>query len=160
LISHPSGIQKFEFADFNYYSDLVSAIKKSKKENKPILVEFTCYACLADRNYEDRIFRSRTVLEKIKCEYVFVRLFVDDRSPFNEAEIYFGNKKAKYFGQIWVRFQQEKVSNVSQPYFALFDSELNIISSEFQNFYLRDPGDFLFWLEGEQINFSKSKFKH
>lgn len=115
--------------------DYFKAIEIAKKENKPVLIDFTGYGCENCRKMEEFVWSEPDVLPLIQNELVLASLYVDDREelPKNEQRsIDMGNgqkKKVKTVGDKWSLFQQVNFNNNSQPHYVLIMSDGRVINS-------------------------------
>lgn len=109
------------------YDDLLN---ESIELKKPLLLYFTGYACINARKIEHYVLSNNTITEKLKNEFHFVNLYVDDRTSLPENEIIkskTNGKLLKYVGQKHSELQTEKFKNNSQPYFVIIDKNGNKI---------------------------------
>jgi len=129
------------------FPDLVQAVEHAHSENKPILIYFTCYGCMSSRKFEDQIISNNEIAALIRDQFIFVQLFVDDKyAVTQQAPVLLNGKRAKNIGSIWSDFEKVLIHSVSQPDFAVVDSNLELISNKFT---YRDgmPQEFKKWLE-------------
>lgn len=61
------------------FSDYEDALAYAKKVNKPVLIDFTGYACANCRKMEEGVWVNNGVLEKLKNDFVIASLYVDDK---------------------------------------------------------------------------------
>jgi thioredoxin-related protein len=109
------------------YDDL---LKKSIELEKPLLLYFTGYACVNGRKIEHYVLSDSSIEERLKNEFYFVNLYVDDKRslPENEhIESKTNGKLMKYVGQKHSELQISKFKNNSQPYFVIIDKNGNKI---------------------------------
>lgn len=109
------------------YDDLLN---ESIELKKPLLLYFTGYACVNARKIEHYVLSDRTITEKLKNEFYFVNLYIDDRTSLPENESIkskTNGKLLKYVGQKHSELQTEKFKNNSQPYFVILDKNGNKI---------------------------------
>lgn len=103
------------------YDDLLNRAIKLKK---PLLLYFTGYACANCRKMEQNVLSDRSIEKRLKNDFYFVNLYVDDRKilPDNERKKSIINGKIiKYIGQKHSELQIRKFKNKYQPYFVLID---------------------------------------
>ncbi|WP_223552330.1 thioredoxin family protein [Aestuariivivens sp. NBU2969] len=108
-------------------------LKKSIELKKPLLLYFTGYACVNARKIEHYVLSSSSITEKLKNEFYFVNLYVDDRKslPENERTKSKTNEKPlKYIGQKHSELQITKFKNNFQPYFVIIDKNGNKIKEQ------------------------------
>lgn len=103
------------------YEDLLN---KSIELNKPLLLYFTGYGCVNCRKMEHSVLSDKSIEEKLKNDFYFANLYVDDRKslPENEWTISKVNGKTiKYIGQKHSELQIIKFKSNYQPYFVIID---------------------------------------
>lgn len=111
------------------FKDLKSGIAYAKKVNKPIMLDFTGYACVNCRKMEEHVWSSPKIDNLIRNDYVLISLYVDDKKALPENEqievnrINGGTRKLTNYGHKWANFQTQFFETNSQPYYVLMDSE-------------------------------------
>jgi thiol:disulfide interchange protein DsbD len=144
----PNGIPTFH----NYDEGLAYA----KKVNKPVMIDFTGYACVNCRKMEERVWPDPKVLAVLNNDVVLISLYVDDKRPLPENEQVVSKitgKVLKYTGQKWSELQILKYKTNAQPYYVLMDhneKDLNKPSA-----YNPDIKTYYNWLQEGVGNFKK-----
>ena len=120
--------------NLNCFKDLKSGIEYAKKVDKPILLDFTGYACVNCRKMEEHVWPLKQVDNAIRENYVLISLYVDDKKvlPDNEQLLVKrtsgkGVRKLINYGHKWAYFQAEYFKTNSQPYYVLYDPNSNEI---------------------------------
>lgn len=118
------------------YKDFDEGLAVAKLANKPILLDFTGWACVNCRKMEENVWSDPKVYELLKNEYILISLYVDDNEKELPKETQFtflkGNGKTKDIktvGDKWATFQVINFKNASQPYYVLMSPELEILNS-------------------------------
>lgn len=119
-------------ANLDCYHDLDAALAQAKTTGKPILVDFTGYACVNCRKMEEHVWPVPAVHSLIDKDYVLVSLYVDDKEELPAAEqrdyttCTGKQKRLVTKGNKWSTLQTETFINNSQPYYVLLspDGEL------------------------------------
>ncbi len=112
----PNGIMVFRDYDLG--------LTYAKKVNKPVMLDFTGFACVNCRKMEERVWPDPQVLSQLKNDVIVISLYVDDKRPLEEKEQITSKitgKKLKYIGQKWSEFQILKYKTNAQPYYVLID---------------------------------------
>ena len=116
------------------FKDLKSGIEYAKKNNKPILLDFTGYACVNCRKMEEHVWPLKKIDNVIRENYVLISLYVDDKKilPENEQLLVTrtrgqGVRKLINYGHKWAYFQAQYFKTNSQPYYVLYDPNSNEI---------------------------------
>ena len=105
------------------YKDYASGLAAAKKLNKPILLDFTGYACVNCRKMEEHVWSDSKVLNLLS-QYVLVSLYVDDKTELPENAQYisaFSGKKIKTVGARWSDFQAEHFGANAQPFYVTWN---------------------------------------
>lgn len=143
----------------NCYKDFDEGVKIAKESNKPILLDFTGWACVNCRKMEENVWSNPTIYNILKNEYVLISLYVDDNEKQLPVEEQFefkktnGNiKKIKTYGDKWSTFQVINFKNASQPYYILMTADLEILNTPQQ---YTDIETYKNWLQKGLENFKQ-----
>ncbi len=143
----------------NAYTDFDAGVKAAKAQNKPIMIDFTGWACVNCRKMEEQVWSYPDIINVLKNDYILISLYVDDRKKLSKEE---GFKFLKPDGRVkeirtvgdkWATFQTINFQNNSQPYYVLVDSEMNLLNKT--TAYTPDSGEYLDWLQTGLKNFKK-----
>lgn len=138
-----------EYSDiFTNYgdTDLVDLLKKANALNKSLIIYFTGYGCVNSRKIEKNILTEDVIYEKLKNQFYFVSLYLDDKKQLADSEQFTSSSTGrliKTIGQKHSNLQIEKFHVNMQPYFAILDSIGNIIATES---YSTDENNFMIFL--------------
>ena len=134
--------------DILAFTDYEKGLAYAKSVGKPVLVDFTGYACVNCRKMEDYVWSDERVLSILKNEIVLISLYVDDKRPLPESEQYVSKetgKKVKSVGNKWSDFQITRYKSNTQPLYVLIDhSEQMLIESVS---YTPDIEEYRDWLQ-------------
>lgn len=131
--------------------DYEAAIALAKKLNKPVLIDFTGWACVNCRRMEENVWTDPEVKKRMLDSFVVVSLYVDERRllPAPAQMVYTtkdgGQKNIITVGDKWATFQSENFSAVSQPQYALVSPEEKILT--FTKGYTPRAAEFSSWLD-------------
>lgn len=131
--------------------DFFKAIDLAKKENKPILIDFTGYGCENCRKMEEFVWSEPDILPILQNDVVLASLYVDDKEELPEAEktkIDMGEgqmKKVNTIGDRWSLFQQVNFNNNSQPHYVLITPDGKVINTPVSGYMPKE--DFKQFLE-------------
>ncbi len=131
--------------------DYFEALDIAKKENKPLLVDFTGYGCENCRKMEEFVWSEPDILPILQNEVVLASLYIDDKEALPESEqtsIDMGNgqkKKIKTIGDKWSLFQQINFNNNSQPHYVLISPDGKVINTPISGYMPKE--DFKAFLE-------------
>jgi thiol:disulfide interchange protein DsbD len=142
------------------YFDFDQALACAKATNKPILVDFTGYACVNCRKMEDNVWGESQVLPHLKDDYIIVSLYVDDRTELPESEWVtstYDGKVKKTLGAKYADYQISRFGMNAQPAYIVLDANNNVLMKD-PYFYNPDPAAFADYLKkGVEIFKSSSK---
>jgi len=139
------------------FNDYDKGMSYAKKVNKPVLLDFTGWACVNCRKMEQNVWPDDQVLNILKNEVVLISLYVDDKRKLVDDEIVESRlkpgKKLKYIGQKWSEFQTIKYKTNTQPFYVLVGSEEENLNTPVG--YTPDTENYLEWLKEGVSNYSK-----
>jgi thiol:disulfide interchange protein DsbD len=147
------------------FKDLKTGIDYAVKVNKPILLDFTGFACVNCRKMEEHIWPLAKVDNVIRNDYVLISLYVDDKKQLPENEQIMvkrttgeGFRKLKNYGHKWAHFQTEFFNTNSQPYYVLLNPDgKKLLTSPVG--YTPDEDDYLSFLECGLESFNSKSIK-
>ena len=122
----------------NCYKDFDEGLKISKELNKPMLIDFTGWACANCRRVEENTWSDPEIFDYLNNDVVLISLYVDDRSLLEEKNVItlrdqYGNSKIlENIGQKWSAFQTLNFNINSQPYYVLVSPDLEILNTPIQ----------------------------
>ena len=116
------------------FKDFDEGLAFAKINNKPILLDFTGWACVNCRKMEENVWSDPKVYELLKENYVLISLYVDDRkelSEENQFKIKLNEnhlKSIETIGDKWSTFQYLNFQTASQPYYVIMNANLEILN--------------------------------
>jgi len=123
--------------DILHFFDYDKGLKYAKEVNKPVMIDFTGWACVNCRKMEQNVWPEPGVLRILKNDVVLISLYVDEKRKLPEAEQYVSpetGKKIKTIGNKWSDFQIKRYQTNAQPYYVLMDhNEENLVKPEDYN---------------------------
>jgi len=132
------------------YKDFEQGYQAALEQKKPMLIDFTGWACVNCRKMEEGVWTDPEVFQYLKESVVLISLYVDDRkdlAPEDRFVFQFPNGRTKEInkvGQKWGTFQNINFNAVSQPFYVLMDTEYNLLQAPIQ---LADKKTYLDWLK-------------
>jgi len=135
----------------NVVNDYEKALQLSKQENKPILIDFTGWACVNCRKMEENVWTDPAVMSFIQNNFILVSLYVDDKAllPVDKRFTYTtktGDKKEiTSVGDLWATFQAENFNQSSQPLYVVMSSDQKLLSNPVG--YTPNATEYLNWLQ-------------
>jgi cytochrome c biogenesis protein CcdA/thioredoxin-related protein len=159
LYSHGSVTSVFE----PLQNDYQQALKLAKEQNKPVLIDFTGWACVNCRRMEENVWPNYVVDSLMRKEFIVVSLYVDERKrlPLPEQITYTtsaGTRKSLVtVGDKWSAFQVENFGATAQPQYAIISPEKVALTRT--KFYTSDADEFAQWLQCGLDAYRKSRTK-
>ena len=132
------------------YKDFEAAREKAKYANKPILIDFTGWACVNCRRVEENIWSNPEVYDILKNKFIINSLYVDDRKKLSPEETFnfkFSDgriKKIRTVGEKWSTFQLQNFNSASQPYYIIIHPNGRILNYPLQ--YTSSVNKYRNWL--------------
>ncbi len=112
------------------YFDYKQAIACSRKQHKPIFIDFTGHGCVNCREMEANVWSDPRVLKILRDKYVILALYVDDKYKLPEDEWVrssYDGKMKKTLGKKDADFQITKFGVNAQPFYVLMDNKGNVL---------------------------------
>ncbi len=142
--------------DIISFLDYDKGMAYAKKVNKPVLLDFTGWACVNCRKMESKVWSDPSVLQILNNKIILISLHVDDKRKLPESEQYISEttgKKIKSIGNKWSDFQIMKYRANAQPYYVLLDHDGNNLNEH--TAYNPDIEEYLAWLREGISNFKE-----
>ncbi|MBP2832978.1 thioredoxin family protein [Aquimarina sp. U1-2] len=146
----------------NAYTDFEEGVKAAQLQNKPIMIDFTGWACVNCRKMEEQVWSYPEIMDILKTKYILISLYVDDRKKLPENEQFKflkpngSVKNIKTIGDKWATFQTVNFENNSQPFYVLIDANMNLLNTT--TAYTPDTTAYLEWLKTGLENFENQIF--
>jgi thiol:disulfide interchange protein len=137
------------------YTDFEDAKAEAIKQNKPLMIDFTGWACVNCRRMEEEVWPISSVNEILKEKYIVASLYVDDNKdlPFEKQfESVVLKKRAVTVGNKWSDLENRAFHNASQPYYVLIDAKNTKILNT-PKAYTPDAGKYTKFLECGLTNY-------
>ena len=137
------------------YKDYDKGVAIAKAANKPILLDFTGWACVNCRKVEENVWSDPEIYKLINEELVLVSLYVDDREPLaNEDQFTIEYTSGRIrnietIGQKWAAFQAINFNSVAQPHYILMMPDGTVLAPPQQ---YTDIPTYLKWLKSGLSN--------
>jgi len=136
---------------FEPLRDYEIALEKARKEKKPVLIDFTGWACVNCRRMEEAVWTNPAVDSLMRNEFVVVSLYVDEKRklPIQQRMLFKakdGNEKSIVtVGDKWSNFQIENFNASSQPQYAIISPTEKALTKT--KGYTPGAGEFADWLQ-------------
>lgn len=134
------------------FHDYDDAIEYARLVEKPLVIDFTGYACVNCRQMESNVWSDKEIKSILKDDVILVSLHVDATKKLPKEERYETTmagrvKKVVTEGDKWMVFQANTYGTNSQPYYVFLDNDENAL---IENANYQDYGTvalFKDWLE-------------
>jgi len=138
------------------FHDYNKGMAFAKKEGKPVLLDFTGYACVNCRKMEELVWSDPKVLGVLNNDVVLISLYVDDKKELPESEQYVSEttgKKIKTIGNKWSDLQIKTYKANAQPFYVIVDH--NSVNLTEPSAYNPNIEEYYVWLQSGIKNFKK-----
>jgi thiol:disulfide interchange protein DsbD len=138
------------------FHDYNKGMEFAKKAGKPVLLDFTGYACVNCRKMEELVWSDSKVLGVLKNDLVLISLYVDDKKELPENEQYVSEttgKKIKTIGNKWSDLQIKTYKANAQPFYVIVDHKSANLTEP--SAYNPDIENYYNWLNKGIENFKK-----
>ncbi|MEO5684965.1 MAG: cytochrome c biogenesis protein CcdA [Chitinophagaceae bacterium] len=128
------GSAKGKGVDANVINDYEKALQLAREQHKPVLIDFTGWACVNCRKMEENVWPDEKIKALIEQHFILVSLYVDDRKPLPaEQQFLFTNsdgtkKPIKTVGDKFGTLQSENFIAVAQPLYAVISPEEQLLT--------------------------------
>lgn len=115
----------------NCFHDMDEAVAYAKEVNKPIMIDFTGWACVNCRKMEEHVWPNEEVYKLINEKYILVSLYVDDKKALRLEDQYiseYTGNKVRSIGNKWSDFQAREFNTNSQPYYVLIAPDGKVLN--------------------------------
>jgi thiol:disulfide interchange protein len=139
------------------------ALAYAKKVGKPLMLDFTGWACVNCRKMESQVWTDPEVDKRLRNEVVLVSLYVDDKTelPANEQTVKkLGNRDfaINSIGNKWSYMQANIYKTNTQPQYILIDTNEQMLTPETAH-YDPDINKYVNWLDEGITKFKKEVSK-
>lgn len=149
--------------DFNLYGgtfeefhDYDEGMAYAQAHGKPVLLDFSGYACVNCRKMEGAVFDNASVRSIIENDFVMIKLMVDDKASLDRPMTVTEEGQTMRLttvGEKWAYLQRYKFGINSQPYYVILDNAGKPL--EAPRVYDENIGAFVGWLENGAANYKK-----
>lgn len=155
------GKDAFKGVEANVSNDYEKALQLAREQNKPLLIDFTGWACVNCRKMEENVWTVPEIKELIEQNFILVSLYVDDRQklPAEDHFIYVlpdsSKKQIRTIGDKYATFQNVNFTSVSQPLYAVVSPDEKLLTHPVG--YMPNIKEYGDWLRCGLDAFSKTK---
>jgi thiol:disulfide interchange protein DsbD len=130
------------------FTDYEKGLAYAKTINKPVMLDFTGYACVNCRKMENNVWSDEKVLNVLKNEVVLISLYVDDKRELPKSEQTVSKETGNDIitvGDKWTEFIIINYKTNTQPFYVLIDLKEEKLNAPIS--YTPNIDDYLAWLK-------------
>ena len=146
------------------FHDYDKGVAYAKEVGKPVLLDFTGYACVNCRRMESNVWGAPGVLDILKNDVVMISLYVDDKTELPKEEQITVNvtdditRDLKTYGNKWSHLQATRYETNSQPMYQLLGPNAEDLSNGTADYNNHgSPDKFKAWLNEGLKLYEKAK---
>jgi len=140
--------------------DYDEALAYAKKINKPLLIDFTGWACVNCRRMEENVWAHESISPIMAEDFIVASLYVDERTPLTDehkGKPMVTGSTMETVGHRWTNMQIDRYQEVTQPLYVVVDHNENNISGKANYANHGTPEKFKAWLKNAKRKFADSK---
>jgi thiol:disulfide interchange protein len=140
------------------FDDYEKGLAYAKTVNKPIMLDFTGYACVNCRKMENNVWSDMRVFSILNNEVVLISLYVDDKRELPKNEHYISKttgSEIETIGDKWTDFMISKYKTNTQPLYVLTDLKGNNLNTTTPTISYVGVDEYESWLKTGISNFKK-----
>ncbi len=135
----------------NVINNYEKALQLAKEQHKPLLIDFTGWACVNCRKMEENVWTNPEVYTYIKTNFILVSLYVDDKEklPITQQFTYTTKdgkeKDIVTVGDKWATFEAENFNQVTQPLYIILNNNEQVVNTPIG--YTSSAKEYKAWLQ-------------
>lgn len=142
------------------FHDYEEGMTYAREAGKPVLLDFTGWACVNCRKMEEKVWSDPRVLKRLREDFVLISLYVDEKTALpkeQQIEVQIGTKikKLRTVGNRWSHMQTERFKTNSQPFYVILDHNENQLGRSAA--YELDIEKYVEWLDFGKDAFYKNQ---
>ena len=140
------------------FEDYEKGLAYAKTVNKPIMLDFTGYACVNCRKMENNVWSDSRILSILKNDVVLISLYVDDKRELPKSEQHISKttgSEIETVGDKWADFMISKYKTNTQPLYVLTDLEGNSLNETTPTISYVGVDEYESWLKSGISAFQK-----
>ncbi|RZJ51755.1 MAG: thiol:disulfide interchange protein [Flavobacterium sp.] len=137
------------------FHDYEDGLAYAKEIKKPIMLDFTGYACVNCRKMENNVWSDPSILPILKNDVVLISLYVDDKRDLPKSEQYTtaAGDEIITIGDKWTEFMISKYKTNTQPLYIITDLEGKNLHTSKPTISYVGVEEYLQWLKEGIANF-------
>jgi thiol:disulfide interchange protein len=140
------------------FDDYIKGLAYAKTVNKPIMLDFTGFACVNCRKMENNVWSDERVLSILKNDIVLISLYVDDKRDLPKNEQFISKttgSEIETIGDKWTDFMITTYKTNTQPLYVLTDLNGNSLNETTPTISYTTVEEYESWLKAGIAKFQK-----
>ena len=140
------------------FDDYDKGLAYAKTVNKPIMLDFTGFACVNCRKMENNVWSDESILSILKNDIVLISLYVDDKRDLPKNEQFISKttgSEIETIGDKWTDFMITKYKTNTQPLYVLTDLNGNSLNETTPTISYTSVEEYESWLKTGISKFKK-----
>jgi thiol:disulfide interchange protein DsbD len=140
------------------FNDYEKGMAYAKTVNKPVMLDFTGFACVNCRKMENNVWSDERVLSILKNDVVLISLYVDDKRDLPKNEQFISKttgSEIETIGDKWTDFMISKYKTNTQPLYVLTDLNGNNLNEITPTISYTSVVEYESWLKAGIYKFKK-----
>ena len=140
------------------FDDYEKGLAYAKTVNKPVMLDFTGFACVNCRKMENNVWSDKRVLSILKNDVVLISLYVDDKRDLPKSEQFISKttgSEIETVGDKWADFMISKYKTNTQPLYVLTDLSGNSLNKTTPTISYTSVEEYEIWLKTGISKFNK-----
>ena len=140
------------------FDDYDKGLAYAKTVNKPIMLDFTGFACVNCRKMENNVWSDKRILSILKNDIVLISLYVDDKRELPKSEQFISKttgSEIETIGDKWTDFMITKYKTNTQPLYVLTDLAGNSLNETIPTISYTTVEEYESWLKTGISKFKK-----
>jgi thiol:disulfide interchange protein DsbD len=140
------------------FNDYEKGMAYAKTVNKPVMLDFTGFACVNCRKMENNVWSDERVLSILKNDVVLISLYVDDKRDLPKNEQFISKttgSEIETIGDKWTDFMISKYKTNTQPLYVLTDLNGNNLNEITPTISYTSVVEYESWLKAGISKFKK-----
>jgi hypothetical protein len=132
------------------FDDYDKGLAYAKTVNKPIMLDFTGFACVNCRKMENNVWSDPRVLSLLKNDIILISLYVDDKRDLPKSEQFTSKTTGSIIetvGDKWTDLMISKYKTNTQPLYVLTDLNGTILNKDTPTISYTSVEEYESWLK-------------
>ena len=117
----------------------------SKELHKPIIIDFTGFACVNCRKMESNVWVDPVVFKHLRDDFILLQLVVDDKAELPLGEQFtstYSGRRITTLGGKWADLELSRFNANAQPLYVMLDSDGNLLKDKDGKEIQPSPADY------------------